>query len=62
MVRLFTLLGIAALGACVTEPLSTGQTISMGTSDAGYLHDAAALSDRGDGYRRLRPEDATRYG
>lgn len=62
MVRLFTLLGFTALCACVTEPISTRQTISVGTSDAGYLRDAVALDDRGEGYRRLRPGEATRYG
>lgn len=62
MVRLFTLLGITAFCACVTEPLSGGQTISVGTSDAGYLREAIALEDRGDGYRRLRPGEGTRYG
>ncbi len=62
MVRFFTLLGITALCACVTEPLSSGQTISIGTSNDGYLRDALPLDDRGDGYRRLRPGETTRYG
>jgi penicillin-insensitive murein endopeptidase len=62
MVRLFTLLGITALCACATEPLSTGQTISVGTTDEGYIRDAVALKDRGEGYRRLRPGEDSRYG
>jgi penicillin-insensitive murein endopeptidase len=62
MVRFFTLLGITALCACVTEPLSTGRAISMGTSVEGYLRDAEPLGDRGEGYLRLRPGEGTRYG
>ena len=48
--------------SCVTEPLPAGQTISVGTADHGYLHHAVRLADRGDGYRRLRPQDGTQYG
>jgi penicillin-insensitive murein endopeptidase len=62
MVRLFTALAILAIGSCVTEPLPAGQTISIGTSDRGYLHEALALPDRGEGYERLRPTEGTRYG
>ena len=62
MMRFFTVLSFALLGACVTEPLPAGQTISIGTSDDGYLRDARALPNRGPGYARLRPEDDTRYG
>jgi penicillin-insensitive murein endopeptidase len=63
MVRLFTfMVMIAAIGACVTEPLPAGQTVSVGTVERGYLHSAVSLADRGDGYRRLRPGEGTRYG
>ncbi len=62
MVRLFTALAIFGICACATEPLRTGQTISVGTSDRGYLRDAVALEDAGEGYRRLRPREGTRYG
>ena len=62
MVRFFTLLSFVLFGACVTEPLPAGQTISIGTSDDGYLRDARALPNRGAGYERLRPGDDTRYG
>jgi penicillin-insensitive murein endopeptidase len=62
MVRLFTVLSFLSLGACVTEPLPAGQTISIGTSDDGYLRDAHALPNRGPGYERLRPNEDTRYG
>jgi len=56
------MLGIAAICSCVTEPLPAGQTISVGTADHGYLRDAIRLADRGEGYRRLRPGEGTRYG
>ena len=49
MVRFFTAVAILAICSCVTEPLPAGQTISMGTSDRGYLRDAVALRDQGDG-------------
>ncbi len=62
MVRFFTILAITAIYACATEPLPTGQTISMGTSEQGYLQDAVALADRGDGYRRIRAGEGTRFG
>lgn len=62
MVRLFTALVILSIGSCVTEPLPAGQTISVGTSSQGYLHDAIVLPEQGVGYRRLRPGDDTRYG
>ena len=62
MVRFFTVLSILLFGACVTEPIAPGQTISIGTSDDGYLRDARALPNRGPGYERLRPADDTRYG
>jgi penicillin-insensitive murein endopeptidase len=62
MVRFFTILAITAISACATEPVRTGQTISVGTSDRGYLRDAAALSNRGEGYVRLRTGEGTRYG
>jgi penicillin-insensitive murein endopeptidase len=62
MVRLFTVLSFLVVGACVTESLPAGHTISVGTSDDGYLRDARALPNRGVGYERLRPNDDTRYG
>ena len=62
MVRFFTTVGIVAICSCVAEPLPAGQTISIGTVDDGYLHDPIRLADRGDGYRRLRPQEGTRYG
>lgn len=62
MLRFFTLLGITALCGCVAQPLPAGQTISVGTSDRGYLLEAVSLRDRGPGYRRLRPGDETHYG
>ncbi len=62
MVRFFTLLALSCLCACVTEPLSAGQAISFGTPTRGYLQDAVPLPDDGDGYRRLRAAEATRYG
>ncbi len=62
MVRFFTAVVIAAICSCVTEPLPAGQTISVGTSDRGYLHDPVRLADRGSGYRRLRPGEGTQYG
>lgn len=51
-----------AISSCVTEPLPAGQTISVGTAGHGYLHEPVSLSDRGDGYRRVRPGEGTRYG
>ena len=62
MVRFFTILAITAICACATEPLPAGQTISVGTSDHGYLRDAVALADRGKGYARIRAGEGTRYG
>ena len=62
LVRLFTIFAIAATCACATEPLPAGQTISVGTPERGYLRDAVPLADRGQGYRRLRPGEGTRYG
>ena len=62
MLRFFALVGIVAICSCVTEPLGAGQTISVGTADHGYLRDAVRLPDQGLGYRRLRPQEATRYG
>jgi len=62
MVRILTTLAIAANCACVGKPLPPGQTISIGTSDQGYLHHAVSLPDRGEGYRRLRVGEETRYG
>ncbi|MDH3200071.1 MAG: penicillin-insensitive murein endopeptidase [Myxococcales bacterium] len=62
MVRILTTLAIAAICACVSKPLPAGQTISIGTSDQGYLHHAVSLPDRGEGYHRLRPREETRYG
>ncbi len=62
MVRFFTAIVITAICACVTEPLPPGQTISVGTADHGYLHEPVGLADRGNGYRRLRPGEGTRYG
>jgi penicillin-insensitive murein endopeptidase len=62
MVRFFTALAILAICSCVTAPLGVDGTISIGTSDEGYLRDAVALADEGDGYRRLRPGESTRYG
>ena len=62
MVRLFAIVGISAICSCVSEPLPTGQTISVGTADQGYLHAPVRLADRGDGYRRVRPGEDTRFG
>ncbi len=62
MVRIHATLAIAAICACVSKPLPAGQTISIGTSDQGYLHHAVSLPDRGEGYQRLRPGEETRYG
>jgi penicillin-insensitive murein endopeptidase len=62
MVRLFTVLGIAAICSCIAEPLPVGQAISVGTADHGYLRDAVRLEDRGPGYRRIRPGEGSRYG
>ena len=62
MVRLFTALSFFAVASCVTEPLPAGQTISIGTSDRGYLREAVPLPDRGAGYERLRPSESSRYG
>ena len=62
MVRFFTALGIVAICSCVNEPLPVGQAISVGTAEHGYLHDAVRLEDRGDGYRRIRPGEGSRYG
>ena len=62
MARILTTVIITAICACVGKPLPTGQTISIGTSDRGYLHHAISLPDRGQGYRRLRPGEETRYG
>ena len=62
MVRFFGAVGIMVIGSCVTEPLPAGQTISVGTVDQGYLHDAVRLADRGTGYQRLRPGEGARYG
>ncbi len=62
MVRILTPLAITAICACVSKPLPVGQTISVGTSDEGYLHQAVPLPDRGEGYERLRPREETRYG
>jgi penicillin-insensitive murein endopeptidase len=62
MVRFFTASAILVICSCVAEPLPAGQTISVGTSDRGYLRDAVALREQGDGYRRLRPDEGTRYG
>jgi len=62
MHRLFTLLAIIAICSCATEPWSAGETISIGTSSRGYLRDAVALPDQGEGYRRLRPGEGTGYG
>jgi len=60
--RVFPLAGIMVICSCVTEPLPPGQTISVGSADHGYLHDAIRLEDRGEGYQRLRPHDRTQYG
>ena len=62
MLRVFPIAGIMVICSCVTEPLPAGQTISVGTADHGYLHHAVRLADRGEGYRRLRPQDRTQYG
>jgi len=62
MVRVFTILVIAAICSCVSEPLPSGQTISVGTTDRGYLHAPIRLEDRGNGYRRVRPGEGTRFG
>jgi penicillin-insensitive murein endopeptidase len=62
MVRFFTVSSFVLFAACVTEPLPVGQTISIGTSDQGYLADAHPLPNRGVGYERLRPNEETRYG
>jgi len=62
MVRLFAVVVITTICSCVSEPLPAGQTISVGTADQGYLHDPVRLADRGDGYRRVRPREGTRFG
>lgn len=62
MVRILTTVAITAICACVSKPLPADQTISIGTSSQGYLHHAIPLPDRGEGYRRLRPGEETRYG
>lgn len=62
MVRFFPFFGIVAICACVSEPHPAGQTISVGTVDRGYLHDAVPMADQGTGFQRLRPREATRYG
>jgi len=62
MVGFFAVLAILAIGSCVAEPWPAGQTISVGTADRGYVRDAVALPDQGEGYRRLRPDEDTRYG
>ncbi len=62
MVRLFTVVGFAVICSCVSEPLPVGQTISVGTADRGYLHDPVGLANRGAGYQRVRPGEATRFG
>lgn len=62
MFRVFVAVGIIAICSCATESLPVGQTISVGTADQGYLHDAARLADRGMGYRRMRPGEGTQYG
>ncbi|MDH3654394.1 MAG: penicillin-insensitive murein endopeptidase [Myxococcales bacterium] len=62
MLRVFPFAGIIVICSCVTEPVPAGQTISVGTADYGYLRDAVGLADRGEGYRRLRPQDRTQYG
>ena len=62
MVRFFAAVVITAICSCVTEPLPVGQTISVGTTDRGYLHDPVRLADRGDGYHRVRPGEGTQFG
>jgi len=62
MLRLLPIAGIIVICSCVTEPLPAGQTISVGTAEHGYLHDAVRLANQGEGYRRLRPQDQMRYG
>ncbi|MGB5696962.1 MAG: penicillin-insensitive murein endopeptidase [Polyangiales bacterium] len=62
MVKLLAALVIMGICSCVTEPLPSGQTISVGTASRGYLHDAVPLADRGIGYRRLRPGERTQFG
>ena len=62
MVRFFAAVVITAICSCVTEPLPVGQTISVGTTDHGYLHDPVRLADRGNGYHRVRPGEGTRFG
>ena len=62
MVRALTIIGITAICACASRPVRMSGTVSIGTTDDGYLHRAAALPDRGEGYRRLRPGEPTRHG
>jgi penicillin-insensitive murein endopeptidase len=62
MARFFAAVVITAVSSCVTEPLPIGQTISVGTTDRGYLHDPVPLADRGNGYRRVRPGEGTQFG
>lgn len=62
MVRLFTAFALVPIVSCVAEPILAEETISVGTFDHGYVRDAAALADRGEGFRRLRPGEPTRYG
>ena len=62
MVRVFTAVVITAICSCVSKPLPAGQTISVGTAEHGYLQDPIRLEDQGNGYRRLRPGEGTRFG
>jgi len=62
MLRVFSAVVITAICSCVSEPLPVGQTISVGTTNHGYLHDPVRLEDQGNGYRRLRPGEGTRFG
>lgn len=62
MVRLLTTLLIPVVLGCTVRSSPASETISVGASDQGYLIRAMPLPDQGQGFRRVRPEDSTRYG
>ncbi|MEM8607619.1 MAG: penicillin-insensitive murein endopeptidase [Myxococcota bacterium] len=62
MVRMLTSLMIATICGCVPKPVPTGEAISVGSPDDGYLVGGVRLEDEGLGYRRLRPGESTRFG
>ncbi|MGB5813308.1 MAG: penicillin-insensitive murein endopeptidase [Polyangiales bacterium] len=62
MVKMLTALMISGIFGCTAGAAPNTQTISVGRSDQGYLLDATPLPDLGQGYRRVRPGEGTRYG